>query len=186
MILGKFKKCQNFTNYEKSVLETWKFFLRVTFQQHLWIFCKYWNFGIFWDIKSQLWLNDHKYCQFLSVIFVKYDVFHILVDFESDRIHFRESAKSCRNGAHGLNCKILVNFENIFKLKIYIMYIIKIFDENYPTKKKFMSLRQFWNFRTFWNFGNFWIFKWPFRRNRQKYWVFFSWSLVKLMSSIFW
>ena len=146
----------------KECIRDMKILFRVTYQQHLWIFCKYWNFGIFWDIKWQLWLNDHKYCQLLSVIFVKYDVFHIWVKFESDRIHFRESAKSGRNGAHGLNCKILVNSENIFK----------VFDKNY--------------FRTFWNFGNFWIFKWPFWRNRQIYWVFFSWFFVKLMSSIFW
>ena len=83
------------------------------------------------------------------MIFVKYDVFHILVEFESDRISFRESAKRGRNGAHGLNCKILVNSENI----------LKIFDENYPAKKKYyvsqtilkfsylLKFRQFLNFQ---------------------------------------
>ena len=47
----------------------------------------------------------------------------------------------------------------------------------------FMSLREFWNFRNSWNLGNFGIFEWQFWRNGEKYWQFFSWFLVRLMSS---
>ena len=61
------------------------------------------------------------------VIFVEDDVLSILVEFESDRISPRESGKNGRNGAHGLNCKILVNSEVIFE----------IHDENYLMKKNF-------------------------------------------------
>ena len=71
------------------------------------------------------------------VIFDENDVFYILVEFESNRMSPRESAKNGRIGAHGLNCKIFVNSE--FRFEIY--------DKNYSMKKNFMSLRAFWNFR---------------------------------------
>ena len=71
------------------------------------------------------------------MIFDEKDLLYILVEFDSDRISPRESAKNGRNGAHGLNFKIFVNFE--FRFKIY--------DKNYPMKKNFMPLRPFWNFR---------------------------------------
>ena len=72
------------------------------------------------------------------------------------------------NGAHGLNCKIFIISELIFE----------IYDENYPTKRNFKSLRLFWNFRssTTWSlfafftlmdsFGrsNFWLLR---KRKRQ-------------------
>ena len=61
------------------------------------------------------------------------DVLYILVEFETDRISPRESAKNGRNGANGLNCIIFVNSEVIFE----------IYDKNYPMKKIFMSLRSF-------------------------------------------
>ena len=54
------------------------------------------------------------------------DVFYILVEFESDQISPRESAKNGRNGADGLNCIIFVKSELIFE----------IYDENYHRKKK--------------------------------------------------
>ena len=78
----------------------------------------------FWDFKWQILLSGHKYCQFF-VIFDEDDVLFILVQFESDRISPRESAKNGRMGAHGLNCIIWVNSE--LGLKIYV--------ENYPRKK---------------------------------------------------
>ena len=40
---------------------------------------------------------------FFFVIFDENDVLYILVEFESDRMSPRESAKNGRNGAHGLN-----------------------------------------------------------------------------------
>ena len=61
------------------------------------------------------------------------------------------------------NCKSFVNSEVIFGFN----------DENYPRKKKLMSLRQLWNFRKFRNFRDFWDFEWPFWPNGQKYWQFF-------------
>ena len=54
------------------------------------------------------------------MIIVKNGVLYILIEFESDRI----STKNGRKGAHGLNCKIFVNFEAIFE----------IYDENYSRK----------------------------------------------------
>ena len=45
------------------------------------------------------------------VIFDENDVLYILVKFETDRMSPRESAKSGRIGAHGLNCKIFVDSE---------------------------------------------------------------------------
>ena len=68
-----------------------------------------------------------------QVIFVQNDVFHILVEFESDRISPRESAKKCRNGAHGFNYKNFFNSELIFE----------IYDKNYPMLKNSMPLRHF-------------------------------------------
>ena len=55
-------------------------------------------------------------------IFEQVDVLYILVEFESDRISPRKSAKNGRIGAHGSNCKIFVHSELIFE----------IYDENYP------------------------------------------------------
>ena len=52
-------------------------------------------------------------------------MFHSLGEFESDRIRFRESDKSGRNGAHGLNFIIYVNSLLIFEIN----------DKNYPMKK---------------------------------------------------
>ena len=51
------------------------------------------------------------------VIFDENDVLYNLVEFESDRMSPRKSAKNGRIGAHGLNCKIFVNFE--FRFEIY-------------------------------------------------------------------
>ena len=70
---------------------------------------------------------------FFFVIFSQVDVFYILVKFEVDGMRPNESTKNGRVGAHGLNCRVLVNFELIFE----------ICDENYLMKKIFMSLRQF-------------------------------------------
>ena len=56
-------------------------------------FRNFWNFGNFWDLKWQFWLNGHKYCQFFFVIFDEDDGLYILVEFESDRMGPRESAK---------------------------------------------------------------------------------------------
>ena len=79
-------------------------------------FRNFWNFGNFWDLKWQFWLNGHKYCQFFFVIFDEDDGLYILVEFESDRISPRESAKNGRIGAHGLNCIFFVNFGLIFEI----------------------------------------------------------------------
>ena len=59
------------------------------------------------------------------MIFDENDVLYILVEFETDRMSPRESTKNGRIGAHGLNCKIFVNFEFGFE----------IYDTNYPMKK---------------------------------------------------
>ena len=67
------------------------------------------------------------------VIFDENDFLFILVEFESDRMSPRESAKNGRIGAHGLNCIIFVNSELRFE----------ILDKNYPMKKNLMSLRPF-------------------------------------------
>ena len=45
------------------------------------------------------------------MIFDEYDDLDILVEFESDRMSPRESAKNGRIGAHGLNGIIFVNSE---------------------------------------------------------------------------
>ena len=63
------------------------------------------------------------------MIFDENDVLYILVEFESNRMSPRESAKNGRIGAHGLNCKIFVDSEFRFE----------IFDKNYPRKKIFKS-----------------------------------------------
>ena len=56
------------------------------------------------------------------MIFDENDVLYILVEFESDRMSRHESTKNGRIGAHGLSCKIFVNFNLRFE----------IYDENYP------------------------------------------------------
>ena len=65
-------------------------------------------------------------------IFDKDDALYILVEFESDRISPRESAKNSRNGADGLNCIISVKSELIFE----------IYDENNHRKKNFMAQKK--------------------------------------------
>ena len=65
-------------------------------------------------------VNGYNYCQ----IFIKNDVKYILVEFESDRMSQRETAKNERIGAYGLKC----NFFN-FKLGF------EIYDKNYSRKK---------------------------------------------------
>ena len=67
------------------------------------------------------------------MILDEYDPLHILVEFASDRISPRESAKNGRNGADGLNCIIFVKSDVIFE----------IWNKNYPLKKTFKSLRHF-------------------------------------------
>ena len=52
--------------------------------------------------------------------------------YEVDGMRSNESTKNGQKGAHGLNCKIFVNFEVIFE----------IYDKNYH-RKKFSCLRQF-------------------------------------------
>ena len=66
----------------------------------------------FFVLKWQFPLICHKCCEILFVIFVENDVFYILVEFESDRMSSRESAKNGRNDAHGFNC-IIINSEII-------------------------------------------------------------------------
>ena len=85
------------------------------------------------DFKLRFWPNFQKYCQFFFMIFDENDVFYLLVEFESDRMSPRESAKNGRIGANGLNYKFFFNSEFIFE----------IYDENYSCKKKFTSLRHF-------------------------------------------
>ena len=68
-----------------------------------------------------------------SGFLVEDEAFFILVEFESDRMSLRKSAKSGRIGAHGLNWKIFVNFDLRFE----------IFDKNNFMKKNFMPLRLF-------------------------------------------
>ena len=53
---------------------------------------------------------------FFFVIFDENDVLYILVEFETDCMSPRESAKNGRIGSNGLNCKILVNSEVISDL----------------------------------------------------------------------
>ena len=64
------------------------------------------------------------------MILDEYDPLHILVEFASDRISPRESAKNGRNGADGLNCIIFVKSDVIFE----------IWDKNYPMKKNFKMI----------------------------------------------
>ena len=49
-----------------------------------------------------------------SVIFVKYNVLHILAEFENGQMSPRESAKNGRAGSHGLSYKIFFNSELLF------------------------------------------------------------------------
>ena len=72
-----------------------------------------------------------------------------------------ESAQNGRNGAHGLNCKIFVDYQVIFE----------IFVKNYPRKKFYVSqtILKFWQFLNVQNLN----FDWQFLRNGQKYWQFF-------------
>ena len=88
--------------------------------RHFWNFRNFRNFVNFWNFKCQLLPSGHKYSQLFSGIFVQNGVLYILVEFESDQIRPRESAKNGRIGANGLNCKIFVNFE----------LILEIYDEN--------------------------------------------------------
>ena len=53
---------------------------------------------------------------FFSGIYDENDVFYILIEFESDRMSPRESAKNGRIGADGSNCKILVKSELRFEI----------------------------------------------------------------------
>ena len=66
------------------------------------------------------------------MIFDVEEALYILVEFESDRISPRESAKNGRNGADGLNCIIFVKSELIFE----------IYDENNHRKKNFMTQKK--------------------------------------------
>ena len=50
------------------------------------------------------------------MIFDEDDVLFILVEFEVDGTRPNERTKNGRIGAHGLNCKIFVNFELIFEI----------------------------------------------------------------------
>ena len=50
------------------------------------------------------------------MIFGQVDVFYILVEFEVDGMRPNESTKNGRKGAHGLNCKIFVNFDAIYEI----------------------------------------------------------------------
>ena len=61
------------------------------------------------------------------VIFVKHNVIFMLLEFESDRMTPRESAKNGQIGARELKCKIFVDSE--------VKY--EIYDKNYPRKKSF-------------------------------------------------
>ena len=92
------------------------------------------------------------------LIFKGPKIIHIATSQVENREKY-ESAKNERIDAHGLNRKIFVNSELIFG----------IYDNNYPMKKIFMSLRHFWNFRNIWNFANFWNFKWELWLNKNKY-----------------
>ena len=115
---------------------------------HFWNFRNFWNFANFWDFKWQFWPNDHNYCHFFFVIFDENDVLYILVEFESDRMSPRESAKNGRIGAHGLNCIIFVNSELRFE----------ILDKNYPMKKKIHvspTILKFYPFNHVRHFGIF-------------------------------
>ena len=60
------------------------------------------------------------------VIFDENDVLYILVEFESDRMSPRESAKKGRIGAQGLNCRIFSNSELIFEMIIQSRIIFMI------------------------------------------------------------
>ena len=50
------------------------------------------------------------------MIFSENDALNIFVEFKSDRISPRESAKNGRNGADGLICIIFVKSELIFEI----------------------------------------------------------------------
>ena len=50
------------------------------------------------------------------MIFDEKDVLYILVEFETDCMSPRESAKNGRIGSNGLNCKIFVKAEVIFEM----------------------------------------------------------------------
>ena len=73
------------------------------------------------------------------MIFNEDDVLYILVEFESDPMSPRESAKNGQMGAHGLSWKIFVQSETEFE----------IYDKNNPRKQIFMCLRRVWNFGNF-------------------------------------
>ena len=57
--------------------------------------------------------------------FVKHNLLHILVEFESDRMSPRESAKNGRMGARGLNCKFfLILRANLKCLNTFEIFVI--------------------------------------------------------------
>ena len=71
-----------------------------------------------------------KWPKILAIFFVFFNqdnVFFIVVEFQSDRMSPRESAKNGRIGSNGLNYKIFVKAELIFE----------IYDKNYSRKKNF-------------------------------------------------
>ena len=70
------------------------------------------NFSKFLEFICQLRPGGHNYCQFFFVIFVENDFLNILVEFESDRMSLRESAKNGRIGAHGFEI-----YDKIYPMK---------------------------------------------------------------------
>ena len=81
------------------------------------------------------------------MIFDENAVFYNLVEFESDRMSPRESAKIGQMGAHGLNWKIFVNSKviveihekNYIKVFSFLIVIIQC-KKNFPVMKNMNSL----------------------------------------------
>ena len=60
------------------------------------------------------------------MIFGKNNVFNILMEFESDRMSPRKSAKNGQTGTCGLNCKIFVNSRPLPTLVMKYKLLFKI------------------------------------------------------------
>ena len=100
--------------------------------------------------------------------FFEHIAVHILVEFESDRINHRQSAKNDQDGAHGFILKIFSSSA----LKLSSAQIRNLRWKS-QVEKNFIFLRQCWNFCNFWKFLNFWNLKWQFWQNGHNFWHFF-------------
>ena len=92
---------------------------------------------------TQRWVENTRvhFWTFSPVSVNEDDTLYILVEFKSDRISPRESAKIGRMDAHGLNCKIFVDSELTFKISMKIALVKKFL--NLTRERQFVQFLHF-------------------------------------------